>query len=322
MSAYVCVLSTGGTIASTSGEDGAEPSKTGDELVEAAPIIDEYAEISVEQVAQRPSFDMDFETISAVAQGVEQAVADRAGGVVITHGTDTMEESAYFLDQTLDVDAPVVFTGAQRRPDEISPDGPANLATAVHAAANERFCSTGGVYVAFDEEIHAARTVTKTHTSKLSTFGSPGAGPVASETRDGFRFHRAPENGAAPFEPSAPTATVRIVPSAAGVGRASIDEAVEAGVDGLVLSGTGLGNATTALGDAVADAIDSDVPVVVASRCLAGETRAVYGGGGGGETLRTHGVGFAGALPAQKARIELALAIEQADDPLETFDSA
>lgn len=322
MSVHVRVLSTGGTIASTSGEDGATPDKTGEELVTAVPVIDDYADVSIDQVAQRSSFEMDFETVATIATGVRETVDDGADGVVVTHGTDTMEESAYFLDRTLDINAPVVFTGAQRRPDEISPDGPANLATAVRAAAAERFRETSGAYIAFDEEIHAARTVTKVHTSKLNAFESPDSGPVAAETREGFRFHRPPGGQPAEFDPVAPDTDVRIVLSTCGVGREPVDEAVEAGVDGIVLAGTGLGNATTPLGNAVADAIDTGVSVVVASRCLGGATRAVYGGGGGGETLRQHGVGFAGDLPAQKARIKLALALDQADDPLAYFQSA
>lgn len=318
MSLDVRILSTGGTIASTGSEDGATPDRTGSELIDAVPVIEEYADIGVEQVTQRPSFEMDFEAAATVAERAEDVIASGADGVIVTHGTDTMEESAYFVDRTVDADAPIVFTGAQRRPDEISPDGPANLATAVGAAANDRFRS-GGTYIAFDETVHAAETVTKMHTSKLNTFQSPDGGPVATETRGGFRFHRPPNGRPAPFDPSPPSADVRIIPSAAGVGRAPIDEAVDAGVDGIVLDGTGLGNTTGALGNAASDAIDADVAVVVASRCPGGETRAVYGGAGGGETLRQHGVGFAGHLPAQKARIELALSLEQSDEPLANF---
>lgn len=321
MSPRVRVLSTGGTIASTSTDDGAKPEKTGEELVEAVPVIDQYADIAVEEVAQRPSFEMDFSTLETLAEGISEAVAAGADGIVVTHGTDTMEESAYFIDRTVSVDVPIVFTGAQRRPDEISSDGPANLVTAVRAAVHDRFQNNGGTYIAFDETIHSARTVSKLHTSKLNTFQSPDSGPVASETREGFRFHRQPVGQPAVFDPVAPAVDVRLVSSAAGVGRAPIDEAVEAGVEGIVVTGTGLGNTTGPLGNAIADAIDAGVAVVVSSRCPAGETRAVYGSDGGGETLRNHGVSFAGDLPAQKARIELALALEQSEQPHEHFQS-
>lgn len=318
----VRVLSTGGTIASTAGEDGAEPDRTGAELVRSVPRLDDIADLSVEQVAQHPSYDMDVATMVAVRERAGAAIADGADGIVVTHGTDTMAESAYFASLTSSLDVPVVFTGAQRRPDEVSPDGPANLLTAVRAVANERLRGPGGVYVAFDECLHDARTVEKVHASRLDAFVSPDAGPVASASRSGFTFHREPTSGDGPFEASVPDREVRIVASAAGVSRAPVDEAVAAGVDGIVVNATGLGNATAALGDAIADAVADGVAVVVASRCLGGETAAVYGGGGGGETLRRHGAGFAGSLPAQKARIKLLLALDQTDEPLARFRTA
>ncbi|MFB9808167.1 asparaginase domain-containing protein [Haladaptatus pallidirubidus] len=104
-----------------------------------------------------------------------------------------MEESAYYLDLALDVGVPVVVTGAQRRPDEVSPDGPSNLVTAVRVFTDERIRNTGGVYIAFDEELHAARDATKRHTRKLDTFESPEKGPVAVTTRDEVRCYREPE---------------------------------------------------------------------------------------------------------------------------------
>jgi L-asparaginase len=130
-----------------------------------------------------------------MAKRTRTAVNDGADGVVITHGTDTMEKSAYYLDLVLDLDAPVVFTGAQRRSDEVSPDGLSNLLTAVRAASHGRFRGAGGVYIAFDVELHAARDVTKEHTSNLSAFVSPDKCPVVRLTRESVRVHREPEAG-------------------------------------------------------------------------------------------------------------------------------
>ncbi|KAB1185465.1 MULTISPECIES: asparaginase [Haloferax] len=310
----IVVLSTGGTIASTSGDGGATPQKRGAELVEAVPELENYANLTVEEVAQRPSFDMDFETITALREAVVDAVDAGAAGIVVTHGTDTMEESAYALDLTLDVDAPVVFTGAQRRPDEISSDGPANLLTAVRFAAHEQLTGVDGVYIAFDEELHAARDVTKQHTSKLDTFGSPDKGPVAVTTRDGVRFFRAPGSRSVDIPVTEPAASVEMVKSGVGVGAEQVERAVDAGVDGLVVEGTGLGNVTSALGDTIADAIDAGVTVVVTSRCGAGSVSGVYGTGGGGATLAKHGVVSGGDLPAQKARLKLVYALSVVDD--------
>ncbi|WP_137291283.1 asparaginase [Natronorubrum halophilum] len=308
MPASIVVLSTGGTIASTDADAGAMPNKRGEELLAAVPDVGTHADLTVEEVAQIPSFDMDFETMATLTDAAETALEAGADGVVVTHGTDTMEESAYFVDSTCDADGPIVFTGAQRRPDEVSSDGPSNLLAAVRAASHDRIAE--GVYIAANEELHAARDVTKTHTSALETFESPNTGPVASLTRSSIRVFREPRSYCRTLEARSVSSDVPIVTSAAGVGRRAIARALEDDVGGIVVNATGLGNATSAIGDAVASAIDAGTPVVVTSRCHAGTTAAVYGGGGGGETLRSHGAIHGGDLPAHKARIKLGLACE------------
>lgn len=308
----VHIIATGGTIASTADDDGATPALSGESLVEAIPDIDDYADVTVEQLCQRPGFDMDLETLVTVAEQVRTAT-DAVDGVVVTHGTDTMAESAYALDLALDV-GPVVFTGAQRRPDELSPDGPANLRDAVRAAAHERL--TDGAFLAFNGELHAARDVVKAHTSALETFTSPGTGPVASLTRSEIRWHREPEGSAVTLDGLDTAGEVPIVTSGSGVDGAQVERALAAGVDGIVVAATGLGNTTAALGEALVDAVER-VPVVVASRCHAGSTDAVYGTPGGAVTLARHGVVFADDLSPWKARIGLLLAIES-DIPPET----
>lgn len=311
MTPDVLVVSTGGTIASESREGGAAPSRRGQRLVEDVPELTDHADIAVRNLAQRSGFEMDFAVMASVAEAVREADPD---GVVVTHGTDTMEESAYYLDLTLGADVPVVFTGAQRRPDEVSPDGPSNMLTAVRAATDGRVREAGGVYLAFDEVLHAAREVTKAHTSRLGTFVSPDAGPVATATRDGFRFHRPPGTDTPTLPGGVPDAAVRMVKSAAGVGGGPVRRALADGTDGIVLEGTGLGNTTAPLGEAVGEAVADGVPVIVTTRCHAGATNPVYGGDGGGETLRRHGALFGGALPAHKARIKLALALGETSE--------
>lgn len=311
MSPTITVLSTGGTIASTGGERGATPNKTGAELVAAVPPIESYADIEVREVMQTPSFNMDTDSLASIAESARTAVDDGADGVVVTHGTDTMEESAYYLDLVLDLVPPVIFTGAQRRPDEVSPDGPHNLLTAVRAASHDRFRDAGGVYIAFDEELHAARDVTKRHTSDLSTFVSPDKCPVARFTREGVRVHRKPGSRSSSVGVTETSATVAMIKTGIGVGEGQMNDALEADVDGIVVEGTGLGNTTSALGETIGDALESGVPVVVTSRCRAGAVAPVYGTSGGGETLRSHGVIDGGDLPAHKARMKLLLVIEE-----------
>lgn len=315
MTPRIRVLTTGGTIASTrDGAAGATPERSGEALVEAVPELDAYADVTVEEVARTPSFDLGFATLFDLREAIERAAADGVDGVVVTHGTDTMEESAYFVDLTVEADLPVAFTGAQRRPDEVGADGPANLLAAVRTASHERPIEAGGTYVVFDEKVHAARDVTKTHTSTLGAFRSPEKGPVAALTRDEIRFFRKPGTRGRALPASPPLPAVRMVKSGVGVGASGIDAALADGVDGIVLEGTGLGNATGALGDAVGEAIDAGTPVVVTSRCHAGAVAPVYGTPGGGATLADHGAIFADDLPAHKARIELAVVLDSASD--------
>jgi L-asparaginase len=308
----VHVIATGGTIASTAdgGEAGAAPELSGDDLVDAVSDLPD-CDLTVETLADRPSFDLGTDLLAAVCDRVV-ALADDVAGVVVTHGTDTLAESAYYVDLAVDADVPVVFTGAQRRPDETSVDGPANLRDASRAALLDRL--DGGGYVAFDRELHAARDVTKAHTSSLSTFTSPESGPLALFAREGVDWYR--------DSPDSPTldvhethAHVPIVSSATGMPADEFDRARAGDPDGIVVAATGLGNVTAALGDAIAEA---DLPVVVASRCFAGPTAAVYGTPGGGARLRDAGARFAADLPPWKARIALLLAV--AADRVDDFE--
>ncbi|WP_137286880.1 asparaginase [Halorussus salinisoli] len=322
----VHVVATGGTIASTPDEDGAAPSLDGEDLLVSVPDLAAHADLSVESVSQVPGFDVDFEIMTEVAERAREAVADDAAdAIVVTHGTDTMAETAYFLDLTCSLPVPVIVTGAQRRLDEPSSDAPANLLAAVRAATHSRV--EEGVFLAFDDELHAARDVRKVHSHKLAAFASPNDGPVATLTRDALRFHREPRSESV-YLPAkaedetleAPDARVEMVVSAAGVDGAQVERAVESGADGLVVAGTGLGNATSELGEAIVEAIDAGVPVVLTSRCGAGATGAVYGTAGGGKTLQDAGAIPGGDLAPWKARVKLALALEAVDDVEDAAD--
>lgn len=311
----VHVVATGGTIASTPGEDGAAPSISGEDLVDSVPELESQADLSVESVSQVPGFDVDLGIMAKVGEAAREAVKNDKDTIVVTHGTDTLAETAYFLDLTLSLPIPVVVTGAQRRLDEPSSDAPANLLAAVRSATHHRVGE--GVFVAFDGELHAARDVRKVHTHKLAAFDSPNDGPVATLTRDSVRFHREPDSESV-FVPASETdAEVEIVLSGAGVSGAQIERAVDAGVSGLIVAGTGLGNVTSELGEAIENAIDSGIPVVVTSRCHAGQTGAVYGTPGGGQTLQELGVIPGGDLPPWKARVKLALAVQATDETAE-----
>jgi L-asparaginase len=310
------VLSTGGTIASTDAADGAKPTRTGDELIESADLAADF-DLSVEQVSQVPGFGMDTGIVDEIARRVRDA--GTVDGFVITHGTDTMAESAYYLDAGLDPDTPVVFTGAQRRPDEVSADGPANLRTAVAAATHPDIREAGGASLAFNEELHAARDVVKSNSHKLETFTSPGKGPIAVRTREGFRFHREPGSRSTHVPGLGSDATVATVTSGLGVGGGPVRQLLDE-VDGLVVGGTGLGNVTPEVADGIDRALDRDIPVVVASRCHAGGVNGVYGTAGGGKQLFETGVLPADDLPPWKARVKLVLALDAADRPADVSE--
>lgn len=235
-------------------------------------------------------------------------------GVVVTHGTDTLAETARYLD--LACELPFVVTGAQRRPDELGSDGSANLLTAVEAVAHERVQS--GSFVAFDEERHAAATVRKSHTCALDTFRSPESGPIAQFTRKRTHWYREPTGSAETLPIPDEHPAVPLVVSASGIGRAGFDDA-EARADGLVVAGTGLGNTTAELGDAIAD---DSCPIVVTSRCHAGPSEPIYGTAGGAATLASYDhVRFAHSTP-WGARIELMIAIaaDRVDEHFDSFD--
>ncbi|MGM0447780.1 MAG: asparaginase [Methanobacteriota archaeon] len=308
----VAVVACGGTIASEPSDDGAAPEKTGDDLVAAVPAVSDDARVTTREVCSQPGFDVRWRDVLATAAAARDAVSEGAEGVVVTHGTDTLADTAFALDLLTDLDAPVVVTGAQRRLDEPSSDVPANLALAVRAAGDERFAP--GVHVAFDDELHAARDVVKRHSNALSTMTSPGAGPVATFTRAASRLVRTPERGVAvapladAIEGPGRVPEVPVVHSGTGVGAGALERALDAGVGGVVVEGTGLGNVTGELGDAIGEAVEH-VPVVVAGRPPAGPTEPVYGTPGGAVTLADRGATFAGDLPAAKARVALALGL-------------
>ncbi len=313
----VHVIATGGTIASTADDEtpGATPKLTGDDLVEAVPDLESYATVTVETFADRPSFDMSPAMCARLARRIDE-IETEFDGIVVTHGTDTLAETAQYLDLTCE--APIVATGAQRRPDQLGSDGPTNLLTAVRAAAHERL--TRGTFIAFDDELHAASAVQKAHTCALDAFQSPEAGPVARFTPKRVHWRRTPTGADAGLSIPEPDdhPTVSLVVSASGIGGAAFTDAEDRS-DGIVVAGTGIGNTTAALGESIADA---SCPVVVTSRCHAGPTEPTYGTAGGSATLATYEhVSFAHATP-WAARIELLLAIANdcVDDRFESFD--
>jgi L-asparaginase len=297
------VVSTGGTIAMRPepGTGKLVPATTGDELLETldwpnAPPFE------LDDFVQVPSFDMH----GALALSLARRVLDHRAPAVVTHGTDTMEETVYLIDRLLpDGAPPVVLTGAQRAGDEPDRDGPRNLRDAIRVASSPAAQGRGAMVV-FAGEIHAAREVRKVHTSAVRAFASPGHGPIGHVDGDRVMFSRRPERRPALPVPEA-LVEVDLIRLYAGSDARFLRTAVQSGARAIVLEGTGRGNANDQVLEGVREAVASGVTVVVCSRCLEGRVKPVYGRGGGRD-LAEAGAVFAGDLAGPKARVLLQLA--------------
>lgn len=310
----VVVVSTGGTIAMRPDPASGKlvPAVSGDELVEML-AWPEAPAIELDDFARVPSFDVHGELALALARRV---VDHAVGGTptVVTHGTDTMEESAYLTDLLLpNGAAPVVFTGAQRGAEERDADGPRNLRDAITTAL-EPDAAGRGALVVFAGEIQAAREARKVHTSALRAFASPGYGPLGHVDAGVARFRRRPQH-----EPPLPAperlAPVDLIRLHAGSDQRFLRAAVESGARAIVVEGTGRGNANDQVVEAVREAVAAGVLVAVCSRCTEGRVEPVYGRGGGRD-LADAGAVFAGDLAGPKARVLLQVALGAGVDPV------
>lgn len=303
----VHVLTTGGTIASRPGENLA-----GRELVAGVSGLLEVARLSVEEFSNIGSSKMTPARWLALGRRVRELFRQRPdlSGVVVTHGTDTMEETAYFLHLTVSDPRPVVVTGAMRPPGDPGADGPANLLDAVRAAASPS-SRDRGTLVAMNDEIHRAAAVHKAHTSRPDAFVSPGAGPVGEVALDTVVYEAPGDPGPLHGRFSAALTwdrlpRVRIAYSYPGADERSVLALAREGAIGIVVASMGRGNLSAAQEEAVRTVVERGVPVVVSSRTMAGPVPV----GDPGD-----GVFGAGGLNPQKARVLLGLALTGTGDP-------
>lgn len=306
----VDVLSLGGTIAMTYGTKGIAPRLTADELTTSVPGLALIAEVAARSVLTIPSCHLRLEDVVALAAVVTEAISSGADGVVVTQGTDTLEETAYALDLLLPRGAPVIVTGALRGADALSADGPANLTAAVRVAADpaSRF---RGVLAVLNDEVHLARWVTKTHTSRPNAFASPAAGPVGLVTEDRVQwFWPAPDVVPTPGpQLEGPLPSVLLVPTWLGDEGTMMKSALSTMPDGLVVEGLGAGHVPPGLVDPLTHAA-ATIPTVLTSAVGSGEVhRCTYDYRGSESDLLGRGVLWGRALPGRKARILLVIAI-------------
>lgn len=316
----IVVVSTGGTIASTNDAGGdASPELTGDDLVGAVPGLDDVATIETRDFSNVPSPHFTVEQMGELARYLADLDADPdVDGIVVTQGTDILEETAYFADLCYDGDVPVVFTGAMRNPTLPSPDGPANLMTSVRVASDER--ARGDVLVAFNERVHAARAVTKTNSMNVDTFRSPEFGPLAVVDESRVTWRRDAITPDPPFDVDADELTndVHAVTATADMPPAQIEAASD--TDALCLAATGAGHIPPGIIPALEALRDDDVPIVATTRCPEGRlARETYGFRGSEATLQELDCYYSD-LNLQKTRIKTIVAL--AADALDSaFDA-
>ncbi|MER5173867.1 asparaginase [Thioclava kandeliae] len=307
--ARIHLIGTGGTIASRAQTEGGPVTAglTAQSLLAGLHDPLTGIEVSAESFQAKGSYALDLATVFRLCRRIDDVLADPSiDGVVVTHGTDTMEESAYLAYLLVSSDKPVVFTGAQRHAGEADTDGPRNIAEAIRAAACNALTGAGAT-ICFEGEIHSARHVTKFHSSRVDTFRSPGFGKLGDV--DGPNVHVTRLNSAKRkiFTPAQIDPDVELMLLGLGSRADFLSWAVANGASGVVLAAFGRGNAPVGFAQAAADAIKKGVPVLVASRCPEGRTMPIYGNDSGGRTLDDAGVIFAGDLPPVKTRLLLAV---------------
>lgn len=304
----VRVIGTGGTIASRQSNqgDGAVASIGADALV--ASVVVPGVRCVASEVLRKGSYRFAEDDLRAVARAaVTAAQAADCDGVVVIHGTDTLEESAFLTDLVHVGAAPIVFCGAQRAADQPDADGPRNLEDAVRLAADPG-ASGLGVAICLASSAWPARWATKLHTSALSPFGSAEAGPLATVDQGRVRVRALPRReavlGPGLLELELPR--VELLTAYAGADGALLRAATAAGARGVVVAAFGIGNVTDDLAAAIREALAEGVAVMVSSRCAGGAVEPLYGGPGGGVELARAGAVFAGALRPSQARLLLA----------------
>jgi L-asparaginase len=318
----VWVLSTGGTISgkgasSTSLTEYSSGAFLGEELVAAVPEIKQVAGVRAEQITNVRSSDLTFENWLTLAKRIDEIFATdpKVAGVVVTHGTNTMEETAYFLNLTVKHDRPVVLVGAQRPPTAISADGPLNLLSAIRVATTPQ-ARGKGVLIVMNDEISAARDVTKTNTYRVETFRAPELGYLGYVDGDKVTFYRAStkrHTASSEFDIRhiSRLPSVEIVYSYIQPSRVMIEALLASGVRGIVFAGTGAGLISSfekeALKPVLSSATDSR-PVLVRSNRT-----------GNGRVVAREEYDAMGMIPAdnlnpQKARVLLMLALTKTKD--------
>lgn len=293
---------------------GAIPHFHGDELLEMIPDAAKYANISMFEFGMFPGPHMTPELMLELSKKVKEYIqSDDIDGIIVTHGTDTLEETAYLLDLTIKTSKPIVVIGAMRTSSEPDWDGPKNLLDAIKII-NSPNSKNMGVLVCLNGELNAASEVTKTHTEDIETFHSLDFGALGFIDREHVIFNRMPKK-LETIESNNIESNVDLIKIYAGITDKFFKFSVDSGAAGIVVEALGVGNVPPKAFEGIKYAVDHNVPVVLVSRCPAGETLDIYSYPGAGKWIKELGVIFTDYLNGQKARVKLMLALAKTRDP-------
>lgn len=301
----ILVIHTGGTISMSEDKDtGKVETNAEHPMHRHQAFIQSLGDITEINPFQVPSPHMNNQYINQLKDIITESIdKDEYDAFVITHGTDTLEETAYLLDLTIDTKLPIILTGAMRSSNEIGSDGLYNYVSALKVASTDD-AHNKGVMVVFNDEIHTAKNVTKTHTSNTSTFQSPNYGPIGSVTKKHVIFHHQPF----PYKkyPNInPNIKIGIVKAHMDLSSDLLDFFVEKQYDGLIIEALGQGNMPPTALQGIQNLLDADIPVVMVSRSFNGIVGGIYAYEGGGYQLQQMGIILSNGLNGQKARLKL-----------------
>ena len=301
----ILVLHTGGTISMQADASGAVVTSSDNPMNHVSNPL-EGIQVHTLDFFNLPSPHIKPKHMLALYQKIKEEAANY-DGVVITHGTDTLEETAYFLDTMEVPHMPIVLTGAMRSSNELGSDGVYNYLSALRVASNNR-AADKGVLVVMNDEIHAAKYVTKTHTTNVGTFQTPTHGPLGLITKREILYFKTAEPRVR-FDLDNIQGLVPIISAYAGMTDELIDMLDLEQLDGLIIQAFGAGNVPKETAQKLESLLQKGIPVALVSRCFNGIAEPVYAYQGGGVQLQKSGVFFVKELNAQKARLKLLIAL-------------
>ena len=301
----ILVLHTGGTISMQADDSGAVVTSQDNPMNHVSNPL-EGVEVHALDFFNLPSPHIKPKHMLALYQKIKEE-ADHYDGFVITHGTDTLEETAYFLDTMEVPHKPIVLTGAMRSSNELGSDGVYNYLSALRVVSDDK-AADKGVLVVMNDEIHAAKYVTKTHTTNVSTFQTPTHGPLGLIMKHEILYFKTAEPRVR-FDLDRIQGLVPIIPVYAGMTEELLDLLPVDLLDGLIIQAFGAGNVPKETSQKLNALIQEGLPIALVSRCFNGIAEPVYAYEGGGVCLQKAGVFFVKELNAQKARLKLLIAI-------------